>query len=150
MRQTAIAPTPLTTPPCRDPSCDIRIVNKEISRKHAEVYIDDEVRRGGEHCKQNCRNSVAGRRPGPALLVATVWPAACDHNTWPPACALQTGAVFILSMGREPVRVNGKPVESPQELFTGDHIEVGRRSTGGVLSRGAAAHSQRRTSQGRT
>lgn len=26
---------------CRDHSCDIRIVNKEISRKHAEVYVED-------------------------------------------------------------------------------------------------------------
>lgn len=26
---------------CSDHSCDIRIVNKEISRKHAEVYVED-------------------------------------------------------------------------------------------------------------
>lgn len=28
-------------PCCREHSCDIRIVNKEISRKHAEVYVED-------------------------------------------------------------------------------------------------------------
>ncbi|GAB4819362.1 hypothetical protein N2152v2_006408 [Parachlorella kessleri] len=61
----------------KDPSCDIRIINKEISRKHAEVFVDDD-----------------------------------------------TGVVFIMSMGREPVRVNGEPVTSPRELLTGDHIEV--------------------------
>eukprot|EP00887_Chlorella_sp_A99_P007794 scaffold20.g7794.t1 len=60
----------------RDHSCDIRIVNKEISRKHAEVYVED------------------------------------------------GGAVFISSMGREPISVNGKPVESPQELVSGDRVEV--------------------------
>ncbi|KAI3437873.1 hypothetical protein D9Q98_000319 [Chlorella vulgaris] len=60
----------------RDHSCDIRIVNKEISRKHAEVYVED------------------------------------------------NGAVFISSMGREPVSVNGAPVTSPLELATGDKIEV--------------------------
>ncbi|EFN55790.1 hypothetical protein CHLNCDRAFT_57709 [Chlorella variabilis] len=60
----------------RDHSCDIRIVNKEISRKHAEVYVED------------------------------------------------NGAVFISSMGREPVAVNGAPVTSPLELATGDKIEV--------------------------
>lgn len=60
----------------RDHSCDIRIVNKEISRKHAEVYVED------------------------------------------------SGAVWITSMGREPVSVNGRAVESPQELCTGDRIEV--------------------------
>ena len=76
-RERPPAPPPASR---RDPTCDIRIVNKEISRKHAEVYVDDE-----------------------------------------------TGAVFILSMGREPVRVNGTPVTTAQELFTGDHIEVRRR-----------------------
>ena len=36
-------------------------------------------------------------------------------------CRLQ---VFISSMGREPIVVNGAPVTSPQELATGDKIEV--------------------------
>ncbi|KAL4553469.1 hypothetical protein Ndes2526B_g03319 [Nannochloris sp. 'desiccata'] len=60
----------------RDHACDIRIVNKEISRKHAELYTES------------------------------------------------NGSVFINSMGREPVSVNGVPVVSPVELSTGDKIEV--------------------------
>ena len=59
----------------RDYSCDIRIVNKEISRKHAELYVE-------------------------------------------------SGAVFLNSMGREPVSVNGEPVTSPLQLSNGDKIEV--------------------------
>lgn len=35
----------------RDHSCDIRIVNKEISRKHAEVYVEDTgAVRGAARC----------------------------------------------------------------------------------------------------
>ena len=44
-----------------------------------------------------------------------------------PTCAAAAAPlqVFISSMGREPVVVNGAPVTSPLELATGDKIEVG-------------------------
>ena len=61
---------------CRDKSCDIRIVNKEVSRRHLEVYVNDD------------------------------------------------GNVCVLSMGREPVCLNGEQVLSPRVLQTGDKIEV--------------------------
>ncbi|KFM24344.1 Bromodomain adjacent to zinc finger domain protein 2A [Auxenochlorella protothecoides] len=60
----------------RDQSCDIWIRNRTISRKHAEVFVDD------------------------------------------------AGAVFINSLGQDPVCLNSQPVTSPQELFSGDRIEV--------------------------
>ena len=41
--------------------------------------------------------------------------------------------VFISSMGREPVVVNGAPVTSPLELTTGDKIEV-RQNRAGQLA----------------
>lgn len=34
------------------------------------------------------------------------------------------GAVWLSSLGREPVSVNGKPATEAVELFTGDQIEV--------------------------
>lgn len=36
-----VGPATLPNHVRRDHSCDIRIVNKEISRKHAEVYVED-------------------------------------------------------------------------------------------------------------
>ncbi|BDA48546.1 probable Bromodomain adjacent to zinc finger domain protein 2B at C-terminar half [Coccomyxa sp. Obi] len=35
-----------------------------------------------------------------------------------------SGAVWLSSLGREPVSVNGKPATDPVELFTGDQIEI--------------------------
>lgn len=61
---------------CRDKSCDIRIVNKEVSRRHLEVYVNDD------------------------------------------------GNVCVLSMGREPICLNGEQVLSPRVLQSGDKIEV--------------------------
>lgn len=61
---------------CRDKSCDIRIVNKEVSRRHLEIYVNED------------------------------------------------GNVCLLSMGREPVCLNGEQVLSPRVLQTGDKIEV--------------------------
>ena len=34
------------------------------------------------------------------------------------------GVVWLSSLGREPVSVNGKPATEPTELFAGDQIEV--------------------------
>ena len=51
------------------------MVNKEISRKHAEIYVE-------------------------------------------------SGRIFLNSMGREPVSVNGTPVTSPVQLNNGDKIEI--------------------------
>ena len=34
------------------------------------------------------------------------------------------GAVWVESLGREPVAVNGKPATEPTELFSGDQVEV--------------------------
>ena len=39
-----------------------------------------------------------------------------------------TGTVSLASIGREPVSVNGEPVECPVELCGGDVIEVSIRS----------------------
>ncbi|KAK2079884.1 hypothetical protein QBZ16_002279 [Prototheca wickerhamii] len=60
----------------RDQSCDIWIRNRSISRRHAEIIVDD------------------------------------------------AGAVFINSVGLDPVRLNSQPVTGPQELFSGDRIDV--------------------------
>eukprot|EP00890_Picochlorum_soloecismus_P006052 jgi/Picsp_1/6448/NSC_03795-R1_bromodomain adjacent to zinc finger domain protein 2a len=60
----------------RDKSCDIRLVNKEVSRRHVELYVDE------------------------------------------------NGDVCLVSMGREPVRLNGEQVLSPTVLKSGDKIEV--------------------------
>lgn len=42
------------------------------------------------------------------------------------------GAVWLSSLGREPVSVNGKPATEAVELFTGDQIEVSISSGGGL------------------
>ncbi|KAK9815582.1 hypothetical protein WJX72_006239 [[Myrmecia] bisecta] len=60
----------------RDKSCDIVIVRREISRKHAQLAVDDD------------------------------------------------GMVWLSSLGRDPVSVNGKPATEPVELYTGDTIAV--------------------------
>lgn len=94
----------------RDHSCDIRIVNKEISRKHAEVYVED-----GGAGTHGCRVSSEPEHSihsGRCTLTDEL------------RCASSLLAVWITSMGREPISVNGCAVESPRELCTGDKIEV--------------------------
>ena len=36
-----------------------------------------------------------------------------------------SGAVWLSSLGKEPVCVNGQPADEAVELYTGDQIEVG-------------------------
>ncbi len=36
-----------------------------------------------------------------------------------------SGAVWLSSLGKEPVCVNGQPADDAVELYTGDQIEVG-------------------------
>jgi hypothetical protein len=41
-----------------------------------------------------------------------------------------SGAVWLSSLGREPVSINGMPATEPIELFAGDQIEVHCSSQG--------------------
>lgn len=105
---------------CRDAKSDVYISRREVSRRHAEITVDEDGQVRLE-ASQSC----------PARLLQA------QIQDLGRLFYLQ---VFATSLGKESINVNGQPVLQPTLLNTGDLIEARLLNSPAQSSSGLSAN----------